>query len=274
MHNYFNTLDSGRNYVLLLIFFLSITSCSNKRDLQTSAQHFLSNAVIAHRGAWKKQNLPQNSMAALVHSFELGAAGVEFDLHLSLDGIPVAMHDHWFKGVDMEANKYDDLKKVELSNGEPVPTFDSFVKKGIKQNKTRLVAELKSSKKGKKRSMLLAEKVLKVVEKHHAQDWMIYISFDYDIIKKIIEIDPAAKTMYLTGDRSPEQLKQDGVWGMNYNHSVYKSKEHWIQEARRLGITTSAWTVNDEGSMKFLLDQNIDYITTDEPELLFDLLKQ
>ena len=42
--------------------------------------------IIAHRGAWKEFNLPENSIAALQKAIEIKAYGSEFDVRRTLDG--------------------------------------------------------------------------------------------------------------------------------------------------------------------------------------------
>lgn len=47
--------------------------------------------VIAHRG--NRAHAPENTLVALTQAVALGADAVEFDVHLSRDGVPVVMHD-------------------------------------------------------------------------------------------------------------------------------------------------------------------------------------
>ena len=47
--------------------------------------------VIAHRG--DSRHAPENTIAAISRAIDAGADGVEIDLRLSLDGIPVVIHD-------------------------------------------------------------------------------------------------------------------------------------------------------------------------------------
>jgi glycerophosphoryl diester phosphodiesterase len=55
---------------------------------------------------------------------------------------------------------------------------------------------------------------------------------------------------------------------------VVKEKPQWIKEAKELGLTVNVWTVNNVEDMQWLLDQKVEFITTDEPELLFQLLQK
>ena len=47
--------------------------------------------VVAHRGA--SSTRPENTLASFEEAIRLGARLVEFDVRLSLDGVPVVMHD-------------------------------------------------------------------------------------------------------------------------------------------------------------------------------------
>ncbi|MDB5207514.1 MAG: glycerophosphodiester phosphodiesterase, partial [Flavisolibacter sp.] len=144
---------------------------------------FAHNKVIAHRGAWKNFNVPENSLASLQASFELGCEGSEFDVHLSADSVVFIHHDANKGDVFIEKTNAADLRKVSLSNGEPLPLLTDYLERGMKQHTTMLVLELKPSVISKERSLALARKVMEDVRKAHAEAWMIYISFDYAILR-------------------------------------------------------------------------------------------
>jgi glycerophosphoryl diester phosphodiesterase len=102
----------------------------------------------------------------------------------------------------------------------------------------------------------------------------VYISFDYNILKKIVELDPKANTQYLEGDKSPEQLKADGISAADFHYSVYVEHPDWIEMAKKKNIALNAWTVNDVATMEWLISNNFDFITTNEPELLLERMKK
>ncbi len=101
----------------------------------------------------------------------------------------------------------------------------------------------------------------------------MYISFSYDILKKIKELNPNASTQYLYGNKTPEQLKADGISGADYLLNIFKTHPEWIESAKQNNITLNAWTVNDADDMDWFLANDFDYITTNEPELLFERIK-
>ncbi len=250
---------------------ISIEAIEGKKTVSVSSfiilkDEFIQNRVVAHRGAWKNTKVPQNSIASLQKAVELGCGGSEFDIHMTLDSVLVINHDATFEGLTIEKTNYKDLLKHSLKNGEPIPTFESYIKAGMLQQKTQLIAELKPSVISKERGQRLAERVMKEVRALQAQAWVVYISFDYDILKRLLELESTAKAMYLNGNIAPSQLKADNMLGADYHFSVYLKDENWIQNAHKAGIEVNAWTVNDTLVMDYLLVRNVDYLTTDEPE--------
>lgn len=230
------------------------------------------NEVIAHRGAWKAKGLPENSIASLNEAVRLGCYGSEFDVHMTADGILVINHDADFLGLHIEKSTYKELLAKQLSNGEYIPTLESYLKAGMKQKTTKLILEIKPSKGGAEHDKVLTANVVAMVQKLKAQPWVDYISFSYDILKKVKELEPAANVAYLAGDAPLEKLKQDGFYGADYQYNVYKKGE-WFAKAKELGLTINAWTVNAEPEMKWLLDNKVEFITTNEPEKLLELIK-
>ncbi|HUH26994.1 glycerophosphodiester phosphodiesterase family protein [Gelidibacter sp.] len=232
------------------------------------------NPVIAHRGAWKAENLPQNSIASLKHAIALGCAGSEFDVRMTADHVLVVNHDPDYKGLVIEDHTFSELAKHNLSNGESVPTLKEYLLAGMENNpNTGLVCEIKPSK-TKGRNVLMAENVMALVGELKAERYMsYYISFSYEILEKIIEINPYAKTQFLDGSMSPEALKKSGISGLDYAANVFRKNPEWIKRAKEHHLKLNVWTVNKEKDMDWFLNYGFDYITTDEPELLFERIK-
>ena len=235
---------------------------------------FVRNQVIAHRGAWKKAGTSENSIASLQNAVKLGCMGSEFDVHMSADSALFVNHDPAVQGVMIEKTPAAELATLKLSNGETLPTLESYLQEGMKQTRTRLILEIKTSKLGKERSLALTERVVRLVHQMKAQAWVDYIAFDYDVCKKVKALSPEAAVSYLNGDKSPAELAADRLNGFDYYLSVLRKNEAWIQEARQLKLTTNAWTVNSKDDLLWFLNQHVDFITTNEPELLLELTSQ
>jgi len=260
--------------IMILLVSTCLSSCSFSGIAQNKFL-FAQNPVVAHRGAWKKNNLPENSIASLKHAIELKCTGSEFDVRMTADEVLVINHDPEYNKLQIEDTKYKDLRAFKLTNGEKLPTLQEYIKAGLKNNgSTRLVCEIKPSEISKERGKAIADKVVQLVHKLKAEQLVVYISFDYDILKRIIEIDPKAITQYLEGDKSPEQLKADGISGADFHYSVYVEHPDWIEMAKKKNIALNAWTVNEVADMDWLISNNFDFITTNEPELLLERMKK
>ncbi len=259
--------------VLLPALQMSLISDNNKNNF-SSKNAFLTNQVIAHRGAWKNTGASENSVASLKAAIALGCAGSETDLHMTNDGKLIIHHDHHVDGIEIQKVDYKDLQKVKLSNGERLPLLEDFLTIIKAQNATRLILEIKPSEKGPEWAKKTVEKVIATIHQYKVQDWMVYISFDYEMCKEILRLEPTANVQYLNGDKTPEQLKADGLKGADYNHSVFKKYPQWIQSAKENKIELNGWTINHTKDMQWLLANDFEYITTDQPELLFEEIKK
>lgn len=253
----------------ILFTFLALLMANASSFAQKS---FHQNKVIAHRGAWKAQSHPQNSIASLKEAIKLGCEGSEFDVWMTSDGVLVVNHDADFQGMEIETSTYEQLLAKKHTNGEKLPTVEEYLKAGKKQKGTKLIFEIKPSKTSVERSIEVAKKSVLAVKKMKAEKWVDYITFSYEGGLKAIETDPEANVAYLNGDKTPAELKEAGFFGFDYNINLLKQKPEWIKEAQELGLTVNAWTVNKEEDLIWFLSQNPDFITTDEPELLFKLM--
>jgi glycerophosphoryl diester phosphodiesterase len=258
---------------LLVVILFSACQSSQKISTKRTTMSFAKNKVIAHRGAFKKNKLPENSIAALQQAIQLNCAGVEFDVHRTADDSLVINHDHTFFGKDIERSTYAELVTQLLPNGERLPTLRAYLTSGMQQRHTRLVLEIKPSNVSKERSVATAEKVVAMVQELNAEKWITYISFDFDVLLTIKKLVKDAPTQYLNGEKSPAQLKEAGIEGADYHYSVFKKNPDWIKEAKSLGIVLNAWTVNSIDDMDWLLNEGFDMITTNEPELLLERVK-
>src|ERR1041385_5287703 len=68
--------------------------------------------IIAHRGA--SAVAPENTMVAFRAAIAAGADGIEFDVRLTRDGIPVIIHDSTLRRTAGVAARVADLDWTEL----------------------------------------------------------------------------------------------------------------------------------------------------------------
>lgn len=258
-------------FLFFLTILIVISSCSTLK----TKNRFAKNPVIAHRGAWKAKNFPQNSIASLKEAIALHCRGSEFDVRMTIDDSLVINHDSEYHKLSIEKSTYNELQQFKLSNGEQLPTLRQYITAGMKDNElTQLVCEIKPSDVSKSRGITVAKKVLALVHELKAENKICYISFDYDVLKEIHKLDQKANTQYLEANKSPIVLKKDGISGADYYFTAFKDHPEWIKNAKRNHITLNAWTVNNAADMDWLLENDFDFITTNEPELLLKKLSK
>ncbi len=235
--------------------------------------------VIAHRGAWKEFDLPENSRASFHKALEIGCQGTELDVWLSADGVLVINHDPDHQGLSIEKTNYKDLKKVKLKNGEVMPTLAYFLKKITKQQNTTLIIDVKNSKISAEKTKELAQRCVEEVKKYKAQGSVQYLFGDYEAAKHTIAMDPEAKVSLLGWkticaaelNLTAEQVRNKGVYGLDLNLMAYKERKDYIKEAKHNGLKLNAWTVNEETDMKWFIKNGFNYITTDHPRQLLSI---
>src|SRR6266446_3702271 len=69
--------------------------------------------VIGHRGA--SAVAPENTIAAFARAMRDGADGIEFDVRLPRDGVPVVIHDATLQRTGLMAAAVSDFTSAELN---------------------------------------------------------------------------------------------------------------------------------------------------------------
>lgn len=226
--------------------------------------------IIAHRGYWQTQPpTTENSLKALENAQKLKIYGAEFDVRMTKDGILVVNHDEHHAKMEISETSFGDLEKVKLSNGENFPTLKDYLKKGKKDSALKLIVEIKPDKTKEKEDELTA-KTVQMIRDMKLESQCEFISFSLNICKEIKKLAPSFKVQYLKGELSPQQIKEEGLDGIDYHYSIFQKNPVWIAEANALGLITNAWTVNDPAVFEELKKQNIGFVTTNIPDQLKD----
>ncbi len=228
--------------------------------------------VIAHRGYWKTAGSAQNSIRSLVKADSIGCYASEFDVWMTPDSVLIVNHDPTINGVEIQRTPAAEVLKQKLANGETVPTLDEYLKTAAGL-KTRLVLELKTHD-SRAREKAAVKKSVKMIKKYGLADRTDYIVFSKDAFKQYVKAAPkGAKVYFLNGDYVPCQIKHAKGAGIDYSLKVMKKHPEWIKECHDKGLEVNVWTVNEPEDMKWCIEQGVDYITTNEPERLQEMLK-
>lgn len=224
--------------------------------------------IIAHRGYFQTQPpTTENSITALQNAQKLKIYGSEFDVRMSKDGILVINHDEHHGKMEISETDFKELAILKLSNGEKYPTLKDYLKSGKKDKALKLIVEIKPAKTEALENEMV-EKTVKMIKEMKLESQCEYISFSLNICKQIKKIAPDFKVQYLRGELSPQQIKDEGLDGLDYHYSVFQKNPTWISEANALGLITNSWTVNDVEIYTELKKQGVKFVTTNIPDQL------
>lgn len=129
--------------ILLALYLLMIMP----RIINKPSREPFTGVLYAHRGLFDNESdAPENSMAAFKKAVD-GGYGIECDVQLSKDGVPVVFHDFTLERVTGQKGKvidytYDELLNFNLMNSqEKIPRFEDFLK--MVDGRVPLIVELK-----------------------------------------------------------------------------------------------------------------------------------
>lgn len=241
--------------IIIVCCSIILVSCSSEETIDFSDVN-ISSKIIAHRGSWAKDGLPQNSRAALQAALALNLYGVEFDVRQTKDGVLVINHDAIFGDMKIGSETYEDLSLYKLNNGEILPTLEDFLSiyQGSNQ-KVRLIIELKNCN---------PLDIVELVNRYDIRDRVDYISFSRSYCDKLVELGYASQVLYLGGDISPDEIIKLGYSGIDYQNTVFYSHPEWITRAKDLGLRVFVWTVNSIPEIQYFIEKEL-IITTDRP---------
>ena len=229
--------------------------------------------VIAHRGYWDTPGSAQNSLRALAKADSVGCFASEFDVWMTSDGVLVVNHDADINGVHIETSPAKKVLAEKLSNGENVPTLDSYLQLAAKQP-SRIVLELKTHD-SRKHERKAIKDIVAMVKKYGLEDKTDYITFSKYGFQDLIKYTPKGTAVYyLSGDYIPWQVKEMGGAGIDYSLKAMKKHPEWVKMSHDLGMEVNVWTVNEPEDMQWCIDHGVDYITTNAPELLQEILRK
>ncbi len=249
---------------------------------------------IAHRGA--SRFWPENTIEAFKAAFEtFGAEMIEFDVHLSKDGVPVVIHDARLERTTngrgyVSHFLFEELSKLDAAwgfapgqngifpmrgTGISIPSLES-----IFQNfpNRKLAIEIKE------RSSDLTHKVMALVEKYGAGENCVVGSKYHAVSGTLQKSYPTVRRFYSQVEivtqffaaSSPARHRSGpdpcAVSSMPLERcGLPFASRDFIDHLHAKGVTVFFWTVNDPAQMEMLIARGADGIITDDPGLLNSL---
>jgi glycerophosphoryl diester phosphodiesterase len=237
--------------------------------------------TIAHRGA--SAVAPPNTLVAFDKAVELGADAVEFDVHLSADGIPVVIHDFTVDATTDGSGRVADMTLAQLKQldagsrfdpafaGQRIPTLAEVLE--TVESHLLLNIELKTL---ALRDEGLEAAVAAQVKPRNLGDRVLFSSFNPLSLRRIKRIAPRIPVGLLYSPDLPLPLRR--AWlaplvtheARHPQHTMIDA--HYMAWARRRGYWVNTWTVDDPGKMRRLVDLGVNGIITNVPDVLRGIL--
>jgi glycerophosphoryl diester phosphodiesterase len=207
--------------------------------------------IIAHRGA--NREAPENTIPAFERALDIGVHGIELDVHVTRDNVPVVHHD----AVLPDGGRIDRMDSADLERRTDAPRLSEVL--DLVNGRCRLYVEIKTP-----TAAVPCVELLKDLT-----GWCSIHSFDHRIALVSRSLLPDINTGILLVSRLIDVVhafhsaKAKDVW----QNADYVDSD-LIDEAHAKGARVM-WTVNDVSRAKELKAIGVDGICTDTPgELL------
>ncbi|RVU91322.1 glycerophosphodiester phosphodiesterase family protein [Flavobacterium columnare] len=215
---------------------------------------------IGHRGA--KGHKAENTIESFLKAFELGADGIELDVHLSSNGQAVVIHDPTIDRTIKNASGYvknfttKDCKKMGIPS--LVEVFHILPKNAFLNIEIKEVLATK----------VIAEKIEEWVRLDKIQYKNVLVSsFSWEALEQIKKINPNIILGVLADTNAYQAFefaKKIGAHSINLWFQLLTSD--LIQLAHDHQIQVHAYTVNSSEDIIFVKKMGVDAIITDYPD--------
>lgn len=231
-------------------------------------------------------------MAAFKRAMDCGADGIEFDVRLSRDGVPVVIHDADLRRVGARADQVSSLTVADLGQcdvgswfnrrfpglanpdfaAERVPTLDEFFKfaRGVAG---LFYLELKPS---IGQASKLAFEVATLIRTNQLESRIVALSFDLTIVKALRELNSSIRTAALFQPqflRAGSPLRKAAMIRAALACNADEIALHRLlltpgmaRRASRAGLKVVVWTVDDPAWVQTAARLGVDAIITNRPE--------
>jgi glycerophosphoryl diester phosphodiesterase len=232
---------------------------------------------IAHRGA--SFDVPENTLAAFDLALRYGADGIELDVQLSADGVPVVIHDEALDRTTDGHGPVSAWRWTELRGLDAGSWFDrQFARQRIPSLEDvfatfgqRLLyhIELKTS---SIRDQGLEKAVIAIIERHNLGDQTLLASFNPWALRRARRLQPQIALGLLVSPNQPFYMRWTRFGGLlryaarHPKHTLVDAS--YLDWAARYGYRVSVWTVDEPDEMTRLAALGVDAIISNRPDVL------
>lgn len=246
--------------------------------------------IIAHRGA--SAIAPENTLAAFQKAIEDSAEGIECDVRLAKDGVPVVFHDSNLYRVGRTDGRVCNFTSKELQtldvgswfnatyprqavekfSAETVPTLAQLLE-FLNDYKGLIYIELKCK---ETEIELLAEAICKIISKSQLLPNIIVKSFKLEAIPITRRLCPDVKTAALFAPKIMTILrKEKRLVKIAHELEADQISLHFslatrklMEKAEKKNLAVTIWTADNPRWVKRALNLGINAIITNNPARL------
>lgn len=224
--------------------------------------------MIAHRGQSTLEK--ENTYPAFVSAGNRSYFGIECDVHQTLDGKFVIIHDDTTSCVsgenfEVEKSNYEDLRNILLldidstkgRNDLRIPSLYEYISICKRYEKVA-VLELKNAFEKQK-----VREILEVIENLNYIENTIFISFNLQNLLYIREFFPNSKAQFLYDKEfNDELLNKLKIHKLDIDVNYKFLTKSIIKMLHKHKIKVNCWTCDDKEFAKMLIKWKIDFITS------------
>ena len=221
--------------------------------------------IVAHRGGGALA--PENTLGAIRLGASRGFKGVEFDVMLTADALPIIIHDETLERTtngrgSVPKMNYSELVSLDAGGGERIPTFEEAAQLcrelGVWAN-----VEIKPAQ-GHERATGLAVALLARELWRGAALQPLLSSFSVVALEAAQEAAPELRRGFLVGKVPEDWQATMQRLDCAALHCNYKALTPALAQAiHGAGYGILLWTVNDPAIARQMLDYGADCLVTD-----------
>ncbi|MBD0711348.1 MULTISPECIES: glycerophosphodiester phosphodiesterase [unclassified Streptomyces] len=221
--------------------------------------------VVGHRG--DPYRARENTLRSIVSAVERGADTVEVDVRTTKDGVPVLLHDDTLKrlwGHDRPLASLTREQVAEVSRGG-IPTLREAL---LTAGETRLMLDLPGGDESTVRT------IVGTVRECGAGERVLYCAGAVAMLR-VRAADPSAEiALTWTSLAPPRPTLLDAVRPRWLNYRFGLVSRELTDRVHRDGLLVSAWTADTRRTMRKLIMNGVDSVTTNRVDALADVLRK
>lgn len=220
--------------------------------------------ILGHRGSPKLSQ--ENTIASFRLALEEGADGIELDVQITLDGVPIVFHDDEFAtGEKICDLTFAEMREVAHGLQANVPTLEEVLRE--MSGKGFVNIELKTA--GHEADLVA------LVRKIMPKETFLFSSFLPEVITTYRALAPDVPAIWIVSQKmclgdALDFVRQIDGSGIAFFHDLITAELAGFFKIHNVPLFT--WTVNDPAEAKRLIDLGVSGIITDEPKLIVESL--